>query len=416
MILDNWQKEVLETKGNIVLRSARQAGKSTVVSMKAGDFAAKNKNKTVLVIAAVERQAYLLFEKILDYMYRNHKALIKKGKDRPTKSKLQLKNGSTIYCLPTGLTGYGIRGYTVHLLIADEAAFINDEVFEALTPSLSVSKGKIILLSTPHGKKGYFYSCFQNDDFTKFHIRASDCPRHTPEFLEQEKKRMTKLAYHQEYEAEFLDELRQWFPTDLINELMVLEPNILVRKSAYFLGVDFAGYGGDENAFVVVERLSKDVLRMVEIVTTNSEQIKYNMTGDTIDRIINLDKKYNFKKIYVDDGGMGSPIFDVLLQTNNVKRKVEAINNSRRSLDRDDKRKKTLMKEDLYSNLLRLMEQHKIELLKSSELALSLKSVQYEFDDDSGRLKIFGEYTHICEGLIRAAWCIKDKSLNIYIY
>ena len=49
--LDDWQQEVLETNGNIVLRSGRQVGKSTVISIKAGEYAVNNRNKNILVIA-----------------------------------------------------------------------------------------------------------------------------------------------------------------------------------------------------------------------------------------------------------------------------------------------------------------------------------------------------------------------------
>ena len=96
--LDQWQEQVLGTKGNICVRSSRQAGKSTIVSIKAADFAANNPNKTILVIASVERQSYLLFEKILNYMYEKHKKKIKRGTDRPTKHKLNLTN-LTLFCI-----------------------------------------------------------------------------------------------------------------------------------------------------------------------------------------------------------------------------------------------------------------------------------------------------------------------------
>ena len=56
MRLDNWQKEVLKTKGNVALCSGRQVGKSTIVSIKAGEYAMKNKDKTILIIAKAERQ------------------------------------------------------------------------------------------------------------------------------------------------------------------------------------------------------------------------------------------------------------------------------------------------------------------------------------------------------------------------
>ena len=55
-------------------------GKSTVISVKAAEYAVFNKKKVVLVVAAVERQAYHLFEKILQYLTENYKSQIKKGK------------------------------------------------------------------------------------------------------------------------------------------------------------------------------------------------------------------------------------------------------------------------------------------------------------------------------------------------
>ena len=58
MELDKWQKQVLETKGNLCLCSGRQVGKSTVIAIKAGESAINSK-KTIMVIAHVERQALL---------------------------------------------------------------------------------------------------------------------------------------------------------------------------------------------------------------------------------------------------------------------------------------------------------------------------------------------------------------------
>ena len=81
-------------------------------------------------------------------------------------------------------------------------------------------------------------------------------------------------------------------------------------------------------------------------------------------------------------------------------------------MDTKDKKTKVL-KEDLYTNLLKIMELGNISLKKDLRTEMSLKSVQAEYHE--GRLKIFGNYTHIAEALIRAAWCMKDKSLNIWI-
>ena len=408
--LDKWQKEVLNTKGHICLRSGRQVGKSTIISIKAGEYAINNPKKTILVIAAVERQAYLIFEKILDYVYTNYKYEIKKGKDRPTKTKLKLKNGSVIHCLPVGLTGYGIRGYTIDLLIADEAAFIPEAVWTAVTPMLSVTKGDIILLSTPFGKGGYFYERFEDPTFTSFHVSSEDCGRISEEFLTQERKTMTKLQYAQEYLGEFIDELRQFFSTKLIQDTMDLEEAKDLKIGEFYLGVDIARLGGDENSFIIIRKVKEDKFELVRVETTEMK-----LTTDTIGMIVNLTKEYNFKKIYVDDAGVGGGVLDALLENNITRRKVVGINNARKSIEIDKKRRKKILKEDLYDNLLKLMESKQIRFIKSPELMRSLASIQYEYSAE-GNIKIFGKYSHIAEGAIRAAWCSRDKHLNIWIY
>jgi len=409
--LDDWQEEILKTKGNICVRSGRQVGKSTIIAIKAAEYAVNNKNKTILVIAAVERQSQLLLEKILSYLVDNYKSQIKKGKYKPTKHKIHLINGSVIHCVPTGLTGYGIRGFTVDMLIADEAAFIPEDVWTAVTPMLAVTKGSIILLSTPHGKEGYYYRCFSDPNFKSFHISSEDCPRIDKKFLQREKERMTRVQYTQEYLGEFVDELMQFFPTDVIKKCMVLQKNSVPYKPHLqdsFLGVDVAGMGGDENVLLSVFR-DKDNLIMFDM------QIEVRTLLTRVTELILLkDRQYRYKKIYIDDGGLGVGVFDALLENEQTRRKVVAINNASRAIDYDTRRKR-LLKEDLYNNLLRLMENGKIKLFDSPEVFFSLKSIQYNYDENK-KLKIYGNYSHICEALVRAAWCVRDKSLNIYIY
>lgn len=410
MLLDEWQQKVLDTQGNICLRAGRQVGKSTIISIKAAEYAINNPKTITLIVASVERQAYLLFDKTLNYLYENYQKLIKKGSARPTKHQITLTNGSKIYSLPTGLSGYGIRGYTINLLIADEAAFIPEAVWTAITPMLAITKGKIILLSTPFGKDPtkYFYRCFSDPNFTAFHVSSEDCPRKDVEYLEREKARLSKVQYAQEYLGEFVEELQQFFPTDLIQKCMIL-PLVLHPLSPvgeFYLGVDVARMGGDETVLTTLECLNNKFYQK-HLETSESSKIT-----ETILRIKNADSKFNYRKIYIDDGGLGVGVFDVLVDDEQTRRKIVAINNATRVINYREDKRKHLLKEDLYANLLRLMEQGRIKLFESPEVMLSLKSVQAEYDN--GKLKIFGSYTHIAEALIRAAWAEKDKSLNIW--
>jgi len=417
--LDDWQEKIvnlgLTGNKNIAIRAGRQVGKSTAIAVLAGEFAVKNEDKVIMIISAVERQAFLLFEKVLEFIDDRYSQMVTWGKNKPTKSQLTLKNGSRIYCLPTGLDGYGIRGYTIDLLIADEAAYINDDVFNAITPSLAARKNaKIVLLSTPFGREGYFARAFNDPTFETFHITSEECSRINKEFLEQEKKRMTKRQYMQEYLGEFIDELLQWFPDQLIKECMKRKrPEKINKNENYFLGVDLARMGKDETTFEIGFLAENKRIIQVENLITRRTRL-----NESAKMILELDKIYNFRKIYIDDEGIGVGVYDFLLENEQVRRKLTAINNSKRVLDLEGTSRVKILKEDLYNNLLRLMETGQIELLDDPEIFQSLKSVQYDYTTDSlGRshLKIFGNYTHIAEGLIRLGWCIKEKGLNIWV-
>lgn len=418
MILDSWQKQVLETKGNIALRSGRQTGKSTAISILAGNYALNNPKKLIMIIASVERQAYLLFEKVLYYLEATDKKKIKVGKNRPTKSKIQLTNGSVIYCLPCGLSGYGIRGFTIDLLIADEAAFIPEDVWTAITPALAtrIQQGaRIVLLSTPFGREGYFARAFNDPTFTTFHISSEECPRIDKDFLQAEKQRMTKRQYQQEYLGEFVDDLLQFFPDKLILQAMRRKrPDLIDKSKTYYLGVDLARMGEDESTFEIgfYDEEKQKVIHVENQKTTRT------LLSQSTKHIIELNRIYDFNKIFIDDEGIGVGVYDHLLEEETTKRKVIPINNSQRVQDHEGEKRTKILKEDLYNNLLRLMETEKIELLDDADIFQSLKSVQFDYTSDTrGRthLKIFGNYTHIAEGLTRMAWCNKYKPLNIWI-
>ena len=416
--LDQWQKDVLNTKGNLCICSGRQVGKSTVISMDAGEYAMNNPKKTIMIISAVERQALLLFEKVLSHIYINNKSMIKKSKDRPTKHTLKLTNGSIIHCLPTGDSGYGIRGYTIDRLYADEAHFIKEDVWAAVTPMLATTGGDIVLLSTPFGTEGYFHRCFYDKNFTSFHISTEEVaekrkePQRTNllEFLKDEKLRMGKLQYQQEYLGLFVGGIQRLFSDELIDNCCKMDSkNISMQYMMHdrFLGVDIARMGGDETVLASMYRIERKRLIMFGLdITSNT------MLTDTTRLILSNDARCNYKKIYIDDGGLGVGVFDPLLEHSQTKRKVIPINNASRALDRDNKRKR-LLKEDLYNNLLNLMENNNVEFFDMEEIKQSLRSIQFEHSE--GRLRIYGNYSHIVEALIRAAWCIKDKSLKPYI-
>ena len=105
IILDDWQKEVIAYDGNIVLCTGRQVGKTLTMSIKAADFMLNHPNSKIIICSLTEDQAKLIIVMILDYLERNHKHLIAKGKNKPIQNKVILKNKSMCIARPVGNTG-----------------------------------------------------------------------------------------------------------------------------------------------------------------------------------------------------------------------------------------------------------------------------------------------------------------------
>ena len=410
MILDKWQEEVLGTKGNICLRSGRQVGKSTIIGLKTAKYALENQSKLIMVISKTERQAGLLFAKILLNIHQIDRIAIKKGKDRPTKHIINLKNGSVIHCLPAGDTGFGIMGFTIDLLIADEAAFIPEEVWNSVIPALAITRGNIWLLSTPFLKQGYYYECFSDPSFTAFHTSSEDCPRKDEVFLAHKKETLTKAQYAQMYLGEFRDEFTRQYPEEFIIKCCKLKRRKIFSKGRYYLGCD-VGRKIDSFTFEIIEKINNNKFEQVENIIELDKPIP-EMTR----KIITLNEQYNFKKEFIDSGGMGIAVCDILREDSKNKNKVVEINNASRAYDKEGMRTKKILKEDLHNNLLRLMSQGKILLLDDDEIKASLRCVQKEYNPITGRVKIGGNDDHVVEGLIRAVWGERDKSLNIMAF
>ena len=419
--LDAWQEEVLKMEGNICLCSGRQVGKSQIIAIKTAEFINDHPDKTVLIISITEDQAERMLQKILLYLHDNHKdQMVLKGVKKPTKHKVHMKNGSVVVTKAVGQYGLGVLGMTVDIVVPDECAFLPEAIWASITPMLLTTGGKMWLLSTPNAMQGYFYEAYTNPEmgFKTIHVSSEEVGDARPEpqrsimleYLKREKGRMTELQYAQQYLAQFLEELGQFFPDDLIHATQT-EDRVQCSSnpdSSYYLGVDVARMGGDETTFEILEKVKDDWYHRENITHT------YTLTTETIDKIIALDTIYDFKRIYIDDGGLGAPVLDQLLISDQVKRKVEGINNASRALDRDSNRRKKLMKEDLYLNLKILMERGRIHLLKDADVGLSLKSIIVEKNPKSNDIRIYGKYSHIVEGLIRAAWAERDKRLKLY--
>jgi len=173
----------------------------------------------VLILAPAERQAKELFSKVAE-AYRTLGHVI--PADSYRKLGMELTNGSRIEALPG--SERTIRTFSgVDLLVLDEAARVDDSLYYAVRPMLAVSGGRLLMMSTPFGRRGVFYEEWSEGSgagWERYEVPASECPRIPAAFLEEERLALGPWWYAQEYECRFMDVNDQVFPTEAIDRAM----------------------------------------------------------------------------------------------------------------------------------------------------------------------------------------------------
>ena len=219
---DPWQADVLRsTATRLLMNCSRQSGKSTVAALLALHRAVYHRSSLVLLMSPSLRQSSELFKKVAAF-YR----LIGENVPATAESalRLELENGSRIVSLPG--REQTVRGYSgVSLLIVDEAARVEDDLYRACRPMLAVSGGRLLLMSTPFGKRGFFFEEWEQGgrDWERIEIPADQCPRITAEFLAEEREHLGEWWYRQEYECDFMESVSAAFSWEAVQAATVEE-------------------------------------------------------------------------------------------------------------------------------------------------------------------------------------------------
>ena len=82
---------------------------------------------------------------------------------------------------------------------------------------LAVSGGRLIALSTPFGRRGWFFEEWESDrGWHRVKVTAHECSRISPRFLDEERSALGDWWYTQEYECEFRDAIDSVFSRDAV--------------------------------------------------------------------------------------------------------------------------------------------------------------------------------------------------------
>jgi hypothetical protein len=188
---DQWQIRLLRSKAErTLLLCSRQSGKSTVTAAMALHEVLFRPKSLVLLLSPSLRQSQELFRKVTDFRNRL---------------------GEPIAIAEES----ALRGFSgVRLIIVDEAARVDDPLYYSIRPMLAVSGGRMVCLTTPFGKRGFFYEEWTGDGpWDRIKVTARECPRISAKFLEEERASLGEWWYQQEYECSFSDTTDQFFRT-----------------------------------------------------------------------------------------------------------------------------------------------------------------------------------------------------------
>lgn len=203
-VLDGWQADLLRGDyARVLLNIHRQGGKSTAAGLLALHIAKLEPESLVLLLSPAQRQSAELLRTVAGFYGADEAAI---GADSQSVLKLELSNGSRILSLPG--QEKTVRGYAgVRLLVIDEAARVPDELYYSVRPMLAVSGGALVAMSTPFGKRGWWYEAWVDGGpaWHRVRVKADKCPRISAAFLAEERGSMGEWWFKQEYGCEFAD-------------------------------------------------------------------------------------------------------------------------------------------------------------------------------------------------------------------
>jgi Terminase large subunit, T4likevirus-type, N-terminal len=215
--LDPWQTTLLRSMrpgAKIQMLCSRQSGKTTVARLMCLHTMLYSPGSTILLGAPSQEHS----NELLLGIRHMHGALDGAPELRGDAVKrIECSNNSRIIALSG--EPKNARGKAAHLVVVDEAAEVDPELWPAIRPTLATTSGSLAILGTPKGKNNKFAELWNDSDpgWTKVRVDVNQCPRISDEFKASELKELGPALYGQEYLLDFLEDSAAAFNFDLIN-------------------------------------------------------------------------------------------------------------------------------------------------------------------------------------------------------
>ncbi len=168
-------ERVLLNQFNVVVKG-RQLGFSTIISAYCAWLLLFKPSHKIIAISKDARSAKEIVEKVRLVVNRLPDWLKPATFLEDNVFSLKLSNRASIQSLGGGAKSG--RSFSCNFLILDEAAFIPrlDKITTSTIPTLSKTKGRCVMISTPEGPSGEYYDTYTNAQLGKNKFVHFDCP------------------------------------------------------------------------------------------------------------------------------------------------------------------------------------------------------------------------------------------------
>lgn len=309
-----------------VAMCSRRSGKTVACAADLIDTATSNDGVVCLYITLSRKNAARIVWPELKRINREHKL---GGRFNNTELSVTFPNGSTIYC--SGAKDVSeiekFRGLAIKLVYIDEAqsfrTYLEALIDDVLAPALMDYAGTLNLIGTPPPlQTGYFYKAYNSQNtwgkhgwtfFDNPHIASKSGKTHL-ELLNAELERRGVTVDDPSIQREFFGKCIM----DLDSLLLKYDPaknhydELPPGNYEHILGIDLGFDDADALAVVGWNQTSKHMYLIEEVVVAGQE------ITPLVDKIQELDRKYNFVKMVIDEGGLGKKIAEEIRRRKHI--------------------------------------------------------------------------------------------------
>ncbi|MBI1833360.1 MAG: hypothetical protein HYR90_00895 [Candidatus Andersenbacteria bacterium] len=264
------------------------------------------------------------------------------------------------------------------LVIVDEAAGVEEGIFEAIEGIISSEGAKLLLIGNPTNLSGTFYNSFRDPAYAQVHISANDVPNVRsganviPGLISREWVQEMKKQWGEDnpiYQARVLGDFPEQGADTLIplNKIEAAVDRKIAedeKGAITAIGADIARYGTDKTVFVA--------RRGNTVVEIQKHSMKDTM--ETVGLLYAFMRKHDFPTTRIDEIGVGAGVLDRLREMKGVR--VEGINVGATARDTDQFRNK---RAELYWKLREKFMDDQIAIPDDTELMSQLARIKYKF-------------------------------------